>query len=85
MPIVSVGGVEAHDFARDATAVAALRRANYFAPSQLRGVDARLDLPIREEDPAEMEAADNRAAAGDANEPLPAPKTKPKAGAKSAA
>lgn len=63
LPVVTVGGVEGHDFAKDATAVAGLKKSGYLAQSQLRAVDARLGLPIRTEEPDDVSGDEDLIAA----------------------
>lgn len=57
-PMPSLGDVEQHDFATDATAIAALARSRYISPSQYAGIDKRLGLPARTDLPDPTPAVD---------------------------
>jgi hypothetical protein len=51
-PMVSLGEVEQWDFAKMATAIAALAKSSYLDPSQYAGTDKMLNLPPRAAEPA---------------------------------
>lgn len=69
LPRVSLTETEEHDFATDATAVAALETSGFLDPSQYQEIDARLGLPERSEESVKAAVQAKQAAAEAASRP----------------